>query len=275
MNELEYYLHEWNLSQPFQLFSTPTSRIYKVTRHQQDAILKHLTPVGRQFEALSSQALEAFGGDGAVRVLTYDKGALLLEFIEGPSLTSVVEDGRDRQASEIICNILDKLHASPFTPTSEFPTLKQQFQSLFNRAAKAGAPEIFLKTAQVANELLNSEGHKALLHGDIHHFNILQSKHRGWLAIDPQPLYGERTYDVANAFFNPDNLPSIVETEQRVRDMASLFSQRLQVTEQRVLKFAFAHGGLSSSWQLDDGEDPARRLRITDLLEKLIFDAPK
>jgi hypothetical protein len=42
------------------------------------------------------------------------------------------------------------------------------------------------------------------LHGDIHHDNILDFGRRGWLAIDPKRLFGERGFDYANLFCNPD-----------------------------------------------------------------------
>ena len=43
-----------------------------------------------------------------------------------------------------------------------------------------------------------------MLHGDIHHDNVLDFGERGWLAIDPKRLYGERGFDYANIFCNPN-----------------------------------------------------------------------
>jgi streptomycin 6-kinase len=43
-----------------------------------------------------------------------------------------------------------------------------------------------------------------VLHGDIHHGNILDAGQRGWLAIDPKGLIAERGFDFANMFCNPD-----------------------------------------------------------------------
>ena len=36
---------------------------------------------------------------------------------------------------------------------------------------------------------------ESLVHGDLHHHNILRSE-RGWLAIDPKPMLGEPEFDV-------------------------------------------------------------------------------
>lgn len=55
-----------------------------------------------------------------------------------------------------------------------------------------------------ATELLNSMQSQVVLHGDIHHGNILDFGAHGWLAIDPKGLLGERGFDFANIFCNPD-----------------------------------------------------------------------
>ena len=188
-----------------------------------------------------------------------------MEYVDGAKLSTLVSGGRDHEAANIICDVVDQIHRySGIHP--DVYDLKRQFQSLFVRAKSESTDSVFYKTAKVTEELVASESNRKLLHGDIHHTNIMKSSKRGWLAIDPQSIYAERTYDVANSFFNPDNLPEIVETPNRIDALAQTFSERLKVDRKRILQFAYAHGGLSSSWQLDDGENPQRRLRITSLI---------
>jgi streptomycin 6-kinase len=43
-----------------------------------------------------------------------------------------------------------------------------------------------------------------VLHGDLHHASVLDFGARGWLAIDPKSLTGERGFEFANIFINPD-----------------------------------------------------------------------
>lgn len=44
----------------------------------------------------------------------------------------------------------------------------------------------------------------AVLHGDLHHGNVLDFGPLGWLAIDPKGLHGESGFDYANILSNPD-----------------------------------------------------------------------
>jgi streptomycin 6-kinase len=48
------------------------------------------------------------------------------------------------------------------------------------------------------------------LHGDLHHENVLDFGERRWLAIDPHGLHGERFFDFANIFTNPDLMIPVI-----------------------------------------------------------------
>lgn len=266
---LEFYLSAWNLSSPLELAQTATSQIYQVKQGNSLAVLKLLTELGKRYESSSAQVLKVFNGQGAVQVLRSDDSALLLEQVDREKLSSLVYQGRDAEAAHIICDVLKKIHSYQ-GPCPTVHDLKTQFRSLFQRGRKENSQSLFYKAAKVAEDLVVTETNKKLLHGDIHHTNILKSSTRGWLAIDPQSFFGEATYDVSNSFFNPDDRPEIVETKERLETLAQIFSERLQVNKKRVLQFAFAHGALSSSWQLDEGKRDDRRRRITELIGQVL-----
>ena len=59
-----------------------------------------------------------------------------------------------------------------------------------------------------------------------------------------------------------------------MRELAGLYADRLGLDVQRVLAFAFAHAGLAASWDMDDGADPAYRLRCAEVLEAVIEEQP-
>lgn len=268
--DISQYCDKWKLFFPIRLARTPTSDLYRVTHLEQQAILKILTPRGRTFEGQGSSALRCFQGPGAVKLLDFDDGAMLLEHLDGGELSNLVKQGKDAQAAHIICDVLDVLHSYAGETPAGIHGLRREFESLFTRAQGEQSDSIFRKTAKVADTLISTESNTRLLHGDIHHGNILKSSSRGWVAIDPQGLFGERTYDVANSFFNPDEVPHVVGTRERIDSLATIFSERLQVDRSRILQFAYAHGGLSASWHIDDGESPQWRLHMTSLIETLL-----
>lgn len=260
----------WNLRSSKCLTKTNTSEIYSVLRGEEKLILKVLTKIGMESEGGSSMALKAYGGHGATQLKDHYENYILLEYLEGSSLSELVKKGEDIEATQIIFEVLERLHSAKI-PDEMLPfDLNNRFDSLRQRAKLEFKESLLYRAFDVAEELISTEGPRVLLHGDIHHNNILKSTSRGWLAIDPQPLVGERLYDFANCFFNPDDCPSIVENIERIERMAESFAKTTGADPQRILKFAFAHGGLSVSWQLDEGQSPARRMRIMKCLASVL-----
>lgn len=92
------------------------------------------------------------------------------------------------------------------------------------------------RCAAVANVLLSSPHDEVVLHGDLHHGNILDFGTRGWLAIDPKGLVGERGFDYANIFTNPDladpTKPVAIEPE-RFAQRVNIVSEIARIERQR------------------------------------------
>lgn len=201
-------------------------------------------------------------GEGAARVLAHEGDALLLERAEGKdSLLDMALNGKDDEASQIMCKVAAQLHTPRNKPLPELIPLSHWFQALEPAAAKYGG--IFTHSASVARELLATPQNTVVLHGDIHHGNILDFGARGWLAIDPKRLIGERGYDYANIFCNPELATVIIPAR---------FTQQLDVVvaaagleRQRLLKWILAYAGLSSAWFLEDGIHPPTALLVAEL----------
>ncbi|MEP6776438.1 MAG: aminoglycoside phosphotransferase family protein, partial [Chloroflexota bacterium] len=216
--DLNYYMVEWNLSNPQLLTRTFTSSIYTLTHENETVVLKLFSPSETK-EQSGALALRYFDGRGAVRLLRYDEGAQLLEYAAGDELVTLVKRGEDENATRIIAQVITQLHSVPQElPRDGFVELYSWFGELFNKAAadrQAGSESIYVRGAAVAERLLTDQREVRVLHGDIHHYNIRQSS-RGWLAFDPKGfLVGERTYDCANTLCNPA-MPELVHNEARL-----------------------------------------------------------
>jgi streptomycin 6-kinase len=246
---------------------TPSSWLLPVRLVSAPAMLKVFKP--NSDELHSSDYLKYLDGHGAVRVLAADDAAVLMERAAGPRLlVSMVLSGEDTEAAKILAGTITKLHErrAPPIPQSLVP-LDRHFESLFKRAAEH--PLLSL-SASVATSLLGTQRDVLPLHGDLHHSNVLDGGPRGWLAIDPKGLIGERTYEVANLMVNPWPHGEVVHNSERMNRLAQLYANRLKLDLDRVLTYALAHAGLSASWDIDDGFDPAYRLKCIEVLTPLV-----
>jgi streptomycin 6-kinase len=88
-----------------------------------------------------------------------------------------------------------------------------------------------------------------LLHGDLHHYNILTAAREPWLAIDPKGLIGDREYDVIQYLLNKlPNGDSTHVIEKRI----DIFVKELNLDKKRMLSWGFAHSVLATCWTVQE-----------------------
>lgn len=259
------FLLRWSLVADGAPIETPTSNLLPVLHDGEPAMLKLLKPSSDEGPGIA--ALGWFDGAGAVRVIAVDDDAVLMERAVGlRSLTAMAIAGDDEGAIRIIAGVAARLHAPRSTTPPELPDLSRRFRALF----EAGATHPILpRCAAMARKLTGAPREVGVLHGDLHHENVLDSP-RGWLAIDPKGAFGERAYDVANLFLNPVNVDRLVLDPERALRLAATASDMLDVERSRVLGFAFAHAGLSAAWCTEDGINPRLAIEAAEMLEPLV-----
>lgn len=201
-------------------------------------------------EQVGHRLMVWFRGEGAARVLRHDREAILLERVEGDlSLTELMQGGQDDEASRVLCGVVRHLHTPRPRPWPELTPLTRWFRSLEAAAPAHGG--LLTLSLETARHLLAHPQDVRPLHGDIHHGNVLHSRERGWLAIDPKGLIGERGFDYANLFCNPDL--EIATGPGRLARQAQIVSEAAGLERSRLLRWVLAYAGLSAAWWLEDG----------------------
>lgn len=246
-----------------------TSQVYIVERDDEQLVLKLLTEVGIEDEANGALALRHFDGHGAVRLIDNDNRAHLLEYASGGNLKTLVSRGDDQNATRIIIETIKKLHSDGVSEATEkLTTLRTRFRSLFEYSGSS----ISSKASSIAEKLLQSESNKQVLHGDLHHENIIEHDSRGWLAIDPKGLFGEITYEAANTLLNPMGVEEIVLSEQRFVKTVDSFVKGLNCSRERLIAFSFVHCSLSAAWTLETGGDPQFALAVAKIAQSQLTE---
>lgn len=205
-----------------------------------------------------------WGGDGAARVLASDGDALLIERATGErSLAEMASRGgpEDDEASRVLCAAAARLHAARGTPPSGLVPLDRWFSGLFPGAERHGG--LLARCAGVARELLDTPTESVALHGDLHHGNVLDFGPRGWLAIDPKGLIGDRGFDHANMFCNPTR--QIACAPGRLARQVAVVSEAAGLERGRLLGWILAWSGLSAIWMVEDGQTATLDLSIAEI----------
>lgn len=209
-------------------------------------------------------ALRFYDGTGSVRLLDADveRGALLLErLVPGTPLTTLADEANDRQATSIAASVMRGLWR-PALPEHEFPIVEKWMQGFSRMRAHFGGgtglfPAKLVEEAETLSaELLASSAAPVVLHGDLHHDNILSAARAPWLAIDPKGVIGEPAYEVGALLRNlwldrhPITHPGRL-LERRVHQLA----EELDLDRARVRGWGVAQAVLSGWWSVEDGDD--------------------
>ena len=255
------WLSRWNLVPDGVPFETRyESRLLPVRCNGEAAILK----VASGEEEKNGGALLAwYQGEGAVKVLAREGPAILLERAMGARcLADMARSGDDDEATRILCATVAILHAPRSAPPPEtLVPLPIWFRALPLTASERGG--VFAKSWLTAQRLLEDARDVTVLHGDIHHENVLDGGARGWLVIDPKGLIGERGYDYANMLCNPDAATALAPG--RLQSQAKIVSQQSGLEPQRLMQWLLSYCGLSAAWSLGDGHDARPAIAIAEI----------
>ncbi|AMM84930.1 hypothetical protein AZF01_11615 [Martelella sp. AD-3] len=251
------WIDRWRLEPDGAPIVTAAGALLPVRRDAAPAMLKLFLD---EEEETGATLLGWWAGDGAAFVIEADGGAILMERATGRrSLNEMSAAGRDHEATDILCTVAAVLHRKrPHPPPDNLIPLQTRFRALFARASDFGG--ILPACAGHARSLFQSPTDIRPLHGDLHHDNVLDFGDRGFLAIDPKGLTGERAFDFANIFCNPD----LADPALRIARDAATFEHRLgqiagraALDPERLLRWIAAWAGLSATWFTEEADPRA------------------
>jgi streptomycin 6-kinase len=171
-------------------------------------------------------ALAFWDGHGAVRLLRRapDLGALLVERCRpGEQLWSVTDD---EQATRLAADVLRKL----WRPVSDALPIRTLAEETEHWARDGNLPPHWPALVRSQEELV-------VCHQDLHGGNVLASRERGWVAIDPKPLLGERAFDVASLIRDRRPIGSVDVVRRRMDILVS----ELDLDRERMRGWAIIH----------------------------------
>lgn len=209
------------------------------------------------------KALPLFAGRGGCACYDADPalGALLLErILPGTDLTTVRERSeRFRIAAGLIAALPAAIAGSD---ESGFPSFAGWLAGAFDRVRREGrAGADLLALVGTAERLfaqeINSGRPRRLLHGDLHHWNILQDGSGRWKAIDPKGVIGPAGLEAARFIRNEFALGDRAGRMERLDQMVSLFSEYLGEPKQFLAAAAFVDSVLGACWSLEENPAPA------------------
>ena len=224
-----------------------------ITADGQEVVLK----LGVPHDEFTSEAnaLRAFDGRGAARLLEADLelGAMLLERLAPGTSLARLED--DTEATAVAAGLMRKVRRPPpgggaFQTVDDWAGGLRRLREHFGGGTGPLPTHLVERAEAVLADLAASANEQWLLHGDLHHYNILESQREPWLAIDPKGVVGEAEFEPA-AFLRNELLERARPDQVLARRVDQLVDMA-DLDRMRMLDWAVVDSVLSAWWTIED-----------------------
>ena len=202
--------------------------------------------------------LKTLDGQGSARLLQFDRerqAALLERAIPGANLKSVCKKNESEAVTIAIRVLKHILRPVPDAP-NDFIQLNDWFDGLKRASGTTFPRDYATRALEYYDELSADMKNVFLLHGDLHHDNILSAKREPFLVIDPKGIIGHLGYDIG-VFLNNhhDWLDWDTRLEGRLDQAIAEFAIAFDLEESVIRKWAFCQMVLSWWWMFDEMPD--------------------
>jgi streptomycin 6-kinase len=220
-------------------------------------------------------ALRLFNGVGACRLLEYDeeKCWMLLERLNPGVMLATLDDDEEatRIAAEVMKRIWIHLDSASLLANLQEHTLSgtrapafqkfirltdwfdglKRLRKMFNGGTGPLNPKLVERAESSARDFFVENHSPVLMHGDLHHYNILSSE-RGWQVIDPKGVIGPAGYEVGPLMTNPWESFSDGISRRLIMRRIDILHEHLGFERERIREWSLAHSVLSAWWGIED-----------------------
>lgn len=261
-HDFRYFADLWELEAEGEVIKTHTSYLYPVRFQGVSAMLKIFQEHSDEYA--SSKVLEHYRGVGAVSLLVSDDEAIVIErAVPGYDLSDVPE----AEACEVFTTVVKGIHKRLPAGVDVRPirVLEKDFDAYLTSGNTLLPADEVLCAKELFLALNDSSTQEVLLHGDLHHYNILYDRDAGWRAIDPKGYLGDPAYEVGAFLRNPLHDPKRFSDAHVLEQRIALITKQLQMDPARVRAWSYVNTMLAITYMQEDSVLEGW-LRVKDLL---------
>jgi streptomycin 6-kinase len=223
-----------------------------------------------EFEAL---ALQRWHGDGTVLLLRADprRWALLLERLHPRDLLTV----GDTEACEIVAGLYGRIHVPALpqlrTLTSYVERWTDDLVALPNGVRIPR--RMREQCVSLARDLVADPASVGrIIHGDLHHMNVLAGDREPWLVIDPKPMSGDPHYEPAPMLWNRWEDVVAGDARSNLRRRFHTLVDVAGLDEDRARDWVVVRMIHNASWAVIDGDPDDDYLTMCFTVAKAVQD---
>ncbi|WP_180955387.1 aminoglycoside phosphotransferase family protein [Peribacillus deserti] len=256
-NLVQEFIVKWNLTIEGPVPNLSYNYVLKAKDSAGKPVILKLGVPGFDFSN-EIQTLKVYDGAGCAKLLRADpeRGAILLEQLKPGFM--LCEEKDETKAVQHFLKVW-KAMRRPVPADVNSPTINDWAMGLdrYLKEYPYGDGPIQEKyislAASLFKEINATSKTDELLHGDLHHENILFSHDRGWLAIDPKGVSGDAYYGLISFLIN--HIFDKKNPKELLIHRLNILTNNTGIDRGRLLKAAVAMSILYACWGIED-QDP-------------------
>lgn len=182
-------------------------------------------------------------------------GILIEEQVQ-PGTELIKEESLDRRL-EVFGSIHKGLHIKP--------PMKYKFPTYYDWVSKATRyietredhKELCMhmhKAEDICKELFTLYPRKLLLHGDLHHYNILRNNQNGYTLIDPKGVIGDSIFDIPRFLLNEMEDELDKKLFDKIIYAITVIGEKLGIPTKIIKETFYIEMAMAECWMAEDGE---------------------
>lgn len=266
-HKIDIAADKWKLRDITCLYEKETRAVYSAGAAEWGNVIIKISEDKKELKS-GFDMLKALGGSGCCKAYEFDAAlgiAVIERIIPGSPLR---EEQNPEKRVEAFYSVFQKIHMGSAACEGHETYLDWlERAEQFCRDSHAGE-EICGKmhrACQIGRELFAKYPERVLLHGDLHHDNILLGSD-GYCMADPKGIVGPAIFDIPRFLLNelgyvPPKEKAAHEIKAHMQQILALMAEKTGYDREDLEKLLFMEGVLAAVWRMEDGEDAEEELR--------------
>jgi streptomycin 6-kinase len=270
--KIQWAKKKWNLRNLIVIYERDSKAVYSSESDQWgNVILK----VNRDSVELASEynMLIEMAGECSCKVFAYDaeQGILIEERIT-PGTVLRKEEAAEVRVNHFL-NVFRNIHKRIDNDQSAITYLdwlrKAEDFCMNHKLDKLITNNMHIARC-IGEELFCKYDDRVLLHGDLHHDNMIRNDKGIYYMIDPKGVIGPEIFDLPRYILNEMDYVSESVCKNHVFQIAEMISSKTEYPLNDIIKLFFMEVMLANVWCIEDDEEPCRNQ--IQIAEELIND---
>lgn len=248
----------WELNHCEEIYQHPTKAVFSAESEQFGPVILKIDENTSQLKS-EYRMLAGLSGSHSCTVYAYDESAgLLLEERIFPGTVLREEPSLEKRV-RIFVQVFREIHR----PADEGETYLDWLERICEYCEQNHMAEEVAKEASRARgfcaEMFGKYPDRMLLHGDLHHDNLLLRIDGSYAMIDPKGVIGPAVLDLPRFLLNELDTEHASPDRQHIQEAIGLVAGHTGYPETDIRKLFYMETVLENVWRAEDGDEMNRQ----------------